>query len=133
MVAAGMLPILPKLTVEQAEHWVAAALAEARALRQHDGQLFPRENEPSALRTARELHEAWRRWADSADAIYDRVRPLTAAGRHVPGAGDLDYIIGRTRAMLEITPEDNRASIDEIRRGDVVSADELRRALRSRA
>jgi hypothetical protein len=31
MVAAGTLPNLPELTVEQAEGWVAAALAEARA------------------------------------------------------------------------------------------------------
>jgi hypothetical protein len=133
MVAAGMVPILPKLTVEQAEHWVAAALAEARALRQHDSQLFPRDNEVSAIETAVELHAAWRRWADSADAIYDRVRPIVAAGRHVSGATDLDYAIGRTRAMLQLSPQDNLAAIDEIRRGNVVTAEELRRALRSRA
>jgi hypothetical protein len=132
MVAAGMLPILPKLTVEQAEYWVAAALAEARALRQHDGQLFPRDHDSGALQTAKELHDAWLRWADSADAIYGRVRPLIAAGRHVSGAGDLDYAIGRTRAMLQISPDGNLESLDEIRRGDVVSADELRRALRGR-
>jgi len=133
MVVAGMLPILPKLTVEQAEHWIVAALAEARALRQHDGQLFPRDSERGALEAAKELHDAWRRWADSAEAIYDRVRPLLAAGRHVPGAGDLDYAIGRTRAMSQLSPEDNLASLDEIRRGEVVSADELRRALRGRS
>src|SRR5438045_394001 len=119
MVAAGMLPILPDLTVDQAEHWVAAALGDARALRQHDGQLFPRNQERGALQTAKESHDAWRRWADSADAIYDRVRPLIAACRHVSGASDLDYAIGRTRAMLQISPEDNLTAIDEIQRGDV--------------
>jgi hypothetical protein len=133
MVAAGMLPTLPHLTVEQAEHWVAAALAEARALRQHDAQLFPAADEPAAVQTAAELHGAWHRWADAADALYERVRRLLAAGSHVAGAADLDYTIGRTRAMLDITPAEHLASLKEVLRGDVVDGEEVRRVLRGRA
>src|SRR5688572_5443512 len=97
MVAVEMLPKLPDLTEEQAEHWVAAALAEARALRQHDGQLFPSTDDAAAVRTAKALHAAWARWAEAAEALFERVRRLLAARRHLAGANDLDYAIGRAR------------------------------------
>lgn len=131
MVAVDTLPKLPDLTADQAEHWVAAALAEAKALRQHDGQLFPESDDPAPVRAAKALHAAWSRWADAAEALYERVRPLLAARRHVGGANDLDYTIGRIRAMLQITPEDQLAALDEVRRGDVISAEEVRRGLRT--
>ena len=127
-----MLPQLPSLTADQAEHWVAAALAEAKALRQHDEHVFPSSDDPAALRTAKALHAAWARWADAAEVIYERVRPLLAARRHVAGANDLDYAIGRARAMLQITPEDQLAAIGQVRRGEVVSGEEVRRELRAR-
>ena len=130
MVAAGTLPNLPELTVEQAEGWVAAALAEARALRHHDEQLFPASDDPEALRVADELHAAWRRWADEAAALYERVRPLLNARRHVAGAHDLDYAIGRAYAMLKLSPRDMLARQEQVRRGDVLTAEEVRRELR---
>ena len=126
MVAAETLPKLPDLTAEQAEHWVAAALAEARALRQHGGQLFPASNDATAVRTAHALHAAWSRWAEGAEALFERVRPLLAARRHVAGANDLDYAIGRARAMLQITPEDQLAAVEQVRRSEVVSGEEVR-------
>lgn len=52
MVATGTLPDLPELTAEQAEGWIAAALAAARALRQHDEHLFPASSDPIAMRVA---------------------------------------------------------------------------------
>ena len=132
MVAVEMLPKLPDLTAEQAEHWVAAALAEARALRQHDGQLFPSTDDAAAVRTAKALHAAWARWAEGAEALFERVRPLLAGRRHVAGASDLDYAIGRARAMLQITAEDHIAAGEQVRRGEVVSGEEVRRELRAR-
>jgi hypothetical protein len=132
MTAIDALPRLSQLTVEQAEHWVAAALAEARALRQHDDQLFPATHTPAALEAARELHAAWSRWSDAAAALYDRLRPLLGSGRHVNGAADLDYTIGRTRAMLQVTPESYLEGEDEARRGNVVAHTEIRRELRDR-
>jgi len=130
MVAAGTLPNLPELSVEQAEGWVAAALAEARALRQHDGHLFPSSDDPDAVRLAEQLHAAWRRWADEALAVYERVRPLLNAQRHVSGAHDLDYAIGRTYAMLKLSPRDMLARQEQVRRGEVLTAEEVRRDLR---
>src|SRR5688572_9044567 len=106
MVAVNTLPDLPELTAEQAEHWVAAALAEARALRQHDEHLFPACDDASALQTSQRLHAAWRRWAEQAELIRARLRPLLRDGRDVRCADELGHVVGRTLAMLTITPED---------------------------
>jgi hypothetical protein len=130
MAAAGTLPNSPELTVEQVEGWVAAALAEARALRQHDDHLFPSSDDSDAVRVAEQLHAAWRRWADEASAVYERVRPLLNARRHVSGAHDLDYAIGRTYAMLKLSPRDMPARQEQVRRGEVLTAEEVRRELR---
>jgi hypothetical protein len=132
MVALNSLPKLPELTISQAEHWIAASLAEARALRQYDDKLFPPTADPAVLDPAKELHAAWARWADEAEALYERVRPLLRAGRSVDGAQDLDRAIGRTRAMLQITPESWLEGLEEVHRGDVVSQEEMRRELRDR-
>ena len=132
MVAVQSISNLGALTVEQAEHWVAAALAEARALRQYDDQMYPRDADPAALAVADGLHAAWAQWADQADALYDRIRPLLKERRHIDGADDLDHAIGRIRARLQVTPESHLQGLEEIRRGDVVSMEEVRRELRDR-
>lgn len=132
MVAVNTLPDLPELTAEQAEHWVAAVLAEGRALRQHDEQLFPARDEPSALRASHQLHGAWRRWVDQAELIRELVRPILHTGRQVSGADELGHAIGRARAMLTITPEDQLAGAEQVRRGHVVPIVEVRGELRDR-
>lgn len=133
MLAAHTLPNLPDLTIEQAEYWIAAALAEAKALRQHDDRLYPVEGDGPALAAAMQLRSAWQRWADDADALLDRIRPHLKQKVHVIGALDLDYAIGRARAMLSLTPEAVMASREQVRRGAVRSAEEVRRELRAAA
>ena len=81
---------------------------------------------------AKDLHAAWARWADEAEALYERVRPLLRTHQYVNGAPDLDRAIGRTRAMLQITPESWLEGLEEVQRGDVVSYEEIRRELRDR-
>ncbi len=133
MLAAHTLPNLPELTVEQAEFWIAAALAEARALRQHDDRLYPSQGDVSALAWAEQLRAAWQRWADDADALLDQLRPQLRLKVHVIGAMDLDYAIGRARAMLSLTPAAVISSREQVRRGAVQSAGEVRRELRAAA
>lgn len=132
MVAVHSIQSLGELTVEQAEHWVAAALAEARALRQYDDQMFPRDAGPAGLAAANDLHAAWARWADAADTLYDRLRPLLKTRRHLDGVEDLGHAIGRVRARLQVTPASCVEAREEIRRGEVVSHEEVRRELRDR-
>src|SRR5881628_956011 len=105
MHSSGTLADLPELTVEQVEHWVTAALAEAKALRQHDDQLYPEISDPAALRAAHQLHASWRAWVDDAESLYERVRLLRQRGQHLAGADDLEHEILRARAMLQLTPE----------------------------
>lgn len=131
MLAAETLPNFPQLTAEQAEPWIAAALAEAKALRQYDGRLYPQAGDAEALRVAEQLRIAWRRWAHDAEALYDRVRPLLRS--HVAGAHDLDYTIGWARAMLKLTPEAIHEAREQIARGETKSAEEVRRELRATA
>jgi hypothetical protein len=130
MVAAGTLPNLPELSIEQAEGWGAAALAEARALRHYDDHLFPASDDPDALRVAEQLHAAGRRRADEAALLYECVRPLLNARRHVAGSHDLDYAIGRAYAMLKLSPRDMLARQEQVRRGEILTAEEVRRELR---
>ena len=124
-------PDVPQLTPEQAEHWVAAALAEAKALRHHDGQLFPATSDSAALETSERVRDAWRAWAEGAEALLARVRPLIDAQRHVPGVHDLDYTIGRTRAMLGLAPQVMQQRREQVRSGQVRGAEEVRRELRA--
>jgi hypothetical protein len=122
---ADILADLPDLTIEQAESWIAVALAEAKALRQYDQQLYPPGADPPALRVAHRLHDAWRRWADSAELLYGRVRPLLQGGRHVIGAHDLDYAIARARTTLEISPaESMQARRDPVAPGESKSIEQ---------
>ncbi|HEV2294019.1 MAG TPA: hypothetical protein VGR35_09185 [Tepidisphaeraceae bacterium] len=133
MLAAHTLPNLPDLTAEQAEYWVAAALAEAKALRQHDDRLYPPDGDGSGLASAQQLRAAWQRWADDAEALLEQLRPKLRLKVHVIGALDLDYAIGRARAMLTLTPEAVIFSREQMRRGSVQSAEEVRRELRAAA
>src|SRR4051794_1809233 len=105
MLVAETLSSLPDLTVEQAEQWIAAALAAAKALRQHDAQFYPDASDAAALAAARQLHAAWQRWAEDAEALLSVVRPLVQAKRHVAGVYDLEHVLGSARASLAVSPE----------------------------
>jgi hypothetical protein len=132
MVAVQSIPGLGELTVEQAERWVAAALAEARALRAYDEQMYPRDADPSSLAAANEVHAAWARWADAAEGLEGRVRPLEKMRRHVLGFIDLGHEIGRIRARLQVTPQSVLDDREEIRQGKTISHEEVRREFRHR-
>jgi hypothetical protein len=131
MTAAQSLINLPALTAEQAEHWIAASLAESRALRQHDEQLYPTSDEANTMRAAEALHTAWRHWADDAETLLERIRPLLSAKCHIAGSRDLDYEIGRVRAMLRLDPATMLVREAQARLGNVLSIEETRRELRS--
>jgi hypothetical protein len=130
-VVAQTLPDLPDLTPDQAEAWVAASLSESRALGQHEEQLFPDDNDPAARGSAESLRAAWVAWIESAERVLSRIRPLLAAKRHIAGAYDLDYAIGRARAMLNLSPEALRQRREQVRSGQTQSIEEVRRELRA--
>lgn len=126
MHAESFLAALDELTPVAAEQWVAAALAEAAALREHDDRLYPNEDDAGGLATAARLHEAWRRWADDADALLKRLR---TGGGAVARADELGYAVGRARAMLTVTPERVIEGRRQVREGRTYNAEEVRREL----
>ena len=123
-----VLRYLDDLSPEAARRWIAAALAEAAALRAHDDDLFPKVDDPASVEKANHLHDAWRQWADDADALLKRTGSQPNAD--VPELADA---VGRARAMLEITPRQHLDALEQVRSGQVVSAEEVRRELRHRA
>ena len=133
MVAAATLGNLPDLNLDQAEHWIAAALAEAKALRQHDEQLYPTSDDTAAMRAAHGLHDAWRNWVDNSERLRARLRPLLDARRHVTGVHDLEHAIARAQATVQITPEAMLARREQVARGEVKTLEEVRRELRAAA
>lgn len=130
MCSTELLDALDPLSAEAAERWVAAALAEAAALRAHDDVVYPATDDPAEMRTARRLHAAWGRWADEAEQLLDRLRPARAAGERIAGIDELSYAAARARAMLMLTPEVALERMEQVRRGEVFTIEEVRRELR---
>lgn len=129
MHAQNLLTHLDELSPDAATRWVAAALAEAAALRAHDDQLYPPANDGGALEAAGRLHESWRGWADDAESLLDRLRQIGPGAQSVAGITDLEYAVGRARAMLKLAPESMNEAREQVRRGEVYSAEEVRREL----
>ena len=129
MHAEGFLSVLDDLTPLAAERWVAAALAEEAALREHDDALFPIAGDDAGAATAARLRGAWLKWADDADALLDALRRMARQAGMVEGASRLDYAVGRARAMLSMTPELIQARRAQVERGETFSLEEVRREL----
>jgi hypothetical protein len=129
MHAEGFLSVIEDLTPLAAERWVAAALAEEAALREHDDALFPVAGDDAAAAAAARLRGAWLRWANDADALLDALRRLTRGSGPIEGASRLDYDVGRARAMLSMTPELIQARRAQVDRGETFPMEEVRREL----
>lgn len=123
---AGLLPQLGELTPRGAGRWVAASLAQAAALREHDGSLYP--TDPARLPRAERLHAAWRQWADDAEALLRRVEAMHATAA-VAGLDDLRDAVGRAQAMLQLTPAAAAERRARAAGGDVFPPAEVRREL----
>ncbi len=121
-----LLPQLGDLTVAAAERWVAAALAQATALREHDPWLYP--IEPERQQAAERLHAAWKHWADDVEALVRRAEPL----QPVRGLEDLRQALGRVQALFKLTPAMIAQRRQQAAPGKVYSVEEARRELQLR-
>jgi hypothetical protein len=123
----GILPHVSELTPIMAERWVAAALATARALHEYDRWLYP--VDPARLRAAEELHAAWRRWTEDAEALLQQIRTLSPA--KIPDVDLLCDEIGRMGSMLRLSPTLIAKRYEQVLRGEARSFEEVRRELRA--
>jgi hypothetical protein len=129
MDVSTLLPHLGELTPDALDRWVAAVLAQEAALRAHDARLYPRD--PALMAAAERLHEAWRSWAEDAEAVLRQVqRTRDATGVSVPRLDELRDAVGRALAMLQLPPSVIAKRREQVARGDVYSIEEVRRELR---
>ena len=123
----SLIDFLPRLgppTAEEASAWVAAALAEAAALRRYDDRLFPREE--ADLPVAQSIHHAWRAWVDEARSLLSELRTNGFDPSAVERFEEFRYAIDRTRAVLQITPERSLRGLQQARRGEGIEMAEAR-------
>jgi len=131
MTAATLSELLPefgKPTPVIAGRWVAAALAHAAALREYDQWLYT--SDPARVPAAEHLHDAWRLWAQEAQAVLGEADALAAVGHEIPDIGMLRDILDRTRAFLKMAPAVIMERYAQAHRGEVYSVEEARRELR---
>jgi len=123
------LPEFGQVTHGAAERWIAAALAHASALHEYDRWLYP--SDPAKLQTAEQLHAAWQRWVDDAQTVFEMAEAITTSDREIPGLSVLRDDICRIQCMLQMTPALIARRHEQVDRGEVYSAEEVRRELRA--
>ena len=130
MHALNLIAHLEHLTPSEADEWLTAALAEARALRQHDGHLYPLTADPAAMQTAKEIHEAWRRWFDGAQALLKRLSSPLGESMSLR-RDELRLAIGFAGALMKMPPEEilRRQHALDSGQSKLISAREARREL----
>ena len=127
--SSGLLEHLEEFTPQAIERWLGAALAEAAALREHDDLLYPHDSERQAA--AEQLHAAWRRWAEEAQRLLNRAEVASSNANKIAGMDTLRDVLGRTQAMLKLTPAMIAKRREQVLRGEVYTMEEVRRELRA--
>jgi hypothetical protein len=130
MHAGPLIDSLEPFSAEVAEGWMTAALAEASALRLHDDKLWPISRNAADLEVAHQLRAVWAQWADDAERLLNRINVYSFPTGAIPHNGELIHALGRTRAMLKLTPEAMIDRQERVDRGDVMTIEEVRRELR---
>ena len=117
---------LDRPTPAAAEGWVAAALSQAKALRQFDPHLYPETED--RIPAAEHLHDAWRAWVEDANAVLQELS--TAHGFSSTGSvDDLRDEVLRATSILELTPRKMMQRWQQASKGVEIKIGDLRREL----
>ena len=112
---------------------IDAALADLRRIEDDERQFgSPTLESPAAVELLRSVYRLFELWAGEAEQVLTRVRRLVASGHPIPQAEALEDAYARVRARLNLTPEQIARAIEQVRRGQTVSGQELRDELRAR-
>jgi hypothetical protein len=122
------------LELRIANELVAASLDDYRHIEALDvcgptkqwRRLYVRETEAQM----RQLHEGW--LAPARDLLA-RMREMAKAGRNIDRLEELEDAVLVTRGLLIMTLDEIEQGEEEIRRGEFVTSEELRRELRAQA
>src|SRR5438105_6002368 len=121
MHAGNLFDSLGPMSSDAYVRWIAAALAEASALRIHDEDLFPPRRDPELLHRATQLREAWSQWCDEARQLWGRVRRAGLNDDSVNGLPALIHEIARAQAILKWSPEESIRRLEEVEKGNFMT------------
>ena len=131
MIAADLLPETDELTAETARHLIDACVAEARALRDLPGKsIVYGDVPPEVLERAERLAAEWRRWAEEARRVWERVKHLDALPLEERKAFLIEFARGEGLGKRDLA--ELRRRWDAMQRGEYVeykSVEEMRRAM----
>jgi hypothetical protein len=124
----------PKLLARFAEQLVSAALADLDRLRTYEREFVsaPRNDPVQELEVRRSVWRLYSDWADVAEDVLARAKPLVSVRVSGSAVDDLDLAIGKVRARLTVSPEQTTQAILNAKQGRTRPAKELRDELRSR-
>ncbi|MEM8872787.1 MAG: hypothetical protein AAGD32_00890 [Planctomycetota bacterium] len=109
------------LRLAEAEAWIGAALATARALQEYDRELLPATLDPEPLARAEHLHEQWSAWFEEAQVlvrlIREKLSPSQCAG--LAGFHDLRIQAARAAAIIQVPPREEAVRLMKIRSGEI--------------
>jgi hypothetical protein len=112
---------------ELAEHMVAAAITSGQALRSLRHRMFPSEPSGINLAIAKALRVEFEKWVNEAGELYTRCAALDRGGHAIADLPELNDLMGRAQAMLQITLESHLSSLNDP--GKPWSIEEVRREL----
>lgn len=117
-----------------ADALVRSLLLDLERLAQDERELAPiaAGNPELELELWKSLWKRHRQWADEAEQVLDRIRRMGEERNQVADFDRLEAAYARTKARLSVTPERLASAMGQVRRGEVVSAKELRDELRTR-
>lgn len=131
--AADAAPQGGRPSVRLVERAAAALREDFRRLRELEREFGNAADDDAAeLELLRSVWRMFDDWAREAEQVLARLGRVETAGRVVPHADGLRDDYGFARARLSITPEQVIRAKQQVRRGEVVSAKELRDELRAR-
>lgn len=118
---------------DRAERLIDFALAEHERIAGLDvgmGRLALNHTDPPGAAAMRRMYQ---QWADQSTELLRRVKRHGLHDRLRAKFDALERKVGVTLAMLSITLESVRIAAEQIKRGEVVSIEEVRRELRARS
>jgi hypothetical protein len=130
--AGTALAVAEERLAEVAERLVNACLMEYEQLDALDLSLGAKPGEPANRNTRILIRAMYEEWAARAAALLERVQQLHRSGRRVARYEELRHAEGRTAAMLSVSLADIEEAQAQLRRGEGISGEEVRRELQAR-
>ena len=123
-----------ELELRLANELVAAALNKQQHIEALDvcgptkkwRRLYVRETEAA-------MRQIYEEWLATAMPLLFRAREMSAAGRRIEKLEELEVAVLSVRGLLMMTVAELEEALEDVRRGNVVSIEEVRRELRARA